>query len=71
LDELDARLVQVSVQPDPAGFQDLAHAFDLRAFALAARATLDVALKRRETRGGHNRSTAPGSTSRASGVERC
>ena len=49
----------VGVHPDIAGFQDLAHAFDLKASALAARATLEAALERRETRGCHNRSDYP------------
>jgi len=42
-----------------AGFADLAHAFDLKSSALAARATLECALERRETRGCHNRSDYP------------
>ena len=49
----------VGVHPDIAGFQDLAHAFDLKSSAMAARATLDAALERRETRGCHNRSDYP------------
>ena len=62
LDELDAiemRIGNVSVHPDIAGFQDVAHAFDLKSSALAARATLEAALQRRETRGCHNRSDYP------------
>ncbi|XMA35869.1 FAD-binding protein [Streptomyces albogriseolus] len=62
LDELAAiekRMEDVGVHPDIAGFQDLAHAFDLKAAALAARATLEAALERRETRGCHNRSDYP------------
>jgi succinate dehydrogenase / fumarate reductase flavoprotein subunit len=59
LAELDERMTQVGVHPDIAGFQDLAHAFDLKASAMAARATLDAALVRRETRGCHNRSDYP------------
>jgi succinate dehydrogenase / fumarate reductase flavoprotein subunit len=42
------------------GFRDLAHALDLKASALAARATLEAALERRETRGCHNRADFPG-----------
>ena len=49
----------IGVHPDIAGFQDLAHAFDLKSSALAARATLEAALERRETRGAHNRSDYP------------
>jgi succinate dehydrogenase / fumarate reductase flavoprotein subunit len=49
----------VGIHPDIAGYQDLAHAFDLMGSALAARATLEAALERRETRGCHNRSDYP------------
>ncbi|MET9312399.1 FAD-dependent oxidoreductase [Kribbella sp. NPDC003505] len=59
LTEVEERIAQIGVHPDIAGFQDLAHAFDLKASALAARATLDAALVRRETRGCHNRSDHP------------
>lgn len=59
LDGIEARMTDVGIHPDIAGFQDLAHAFDLRASALAARATLEAALERRETRGCHNRSDHP------------
>lgn len=59
LDEIEARIAHVGVHPDLAGFQDLAHAFDLKASALAARATLEAAFERRETRGCHNRSDYP------------
>lgn len=59
LDELEGRVRDVGVHPDTAGFQDLAHAFDLKAAMLAARATLESALERRETRGCHNRADYP------------
>ena len=59
LDAIEMQIGHVSVHPDIAGFHDLAHAFDLKASALAARATLEVALERRETRGCHNRSDYP------------
>jgi succinate dehydrogenase / fumarate reductase flavoprotein subunit len=49
----------LGVHPDAAGFHALAHAFDLKSAALAARATLEAALERRETRGCHNRSDYP------------
>ena len=52
---IEARSAEVGVHPDLAGFQDLAHAFDLRSSIVAARATLEAALERRETRGCHNR----------------
>src|SRR5262245_16907360 len=56
---IEDRFPALGVHPDLAGFQDLVHAFDLRAAALAARATLEGALERRETRGCHNRSDFP------------
>ncbi|CAL9635937.1 L-aspartate oxidase [Streptomyces althioticus] len=56
---IEKRMEDVGVHPDIAGFQDLAHAFDLKAAVLAARATLEAALERRETRGCHNRSDHP------------
>ena len=59
LDAIEARIHNVGVHPDIAGYQDLAHAFDLKSAALAARATLQAALERRETRGCHNRSDYP------------
>jgi succinate dehydrogenase / fumarate reductase flavoprotein subunit len=59
LDAIEARIAHVGVHPDLAGFQDLAHAFDLKASTVAARATLEAARERRETRGSHNRSDYP------------
>ncbi|VEG46900.1 succinate dehydrogenase/fumarate reductase, flavoprotein subunit [Mycolicibacterium flavescens] len=59
LDDIERRLSDVGVHPDIAGFHDLAHAFDLKASVIAARATLETALERRETRGCHNRSDYP------------
>ncbi|WP_432846500.1 L-aspartate oxidase [Amycolatopsis sp. CA-161197] len=59
LDALEGRMKNVGVHPDLAGFQDLAHAFDLKSSALACRATLEAAVERRETRGCHNRSDYP------------
>jgi succinate dehydrogenase / fumarate reductase flavoprotein subunit len=59
LAEVEERMNQVGIHPDIAGYHDLAHAFDLKATALAARATLAAALERRETRGCHNRSDYP------------
>jgi len=59
LDAIEERMKDVGIHPDIAGFQDLAHAFDLRASAIAARATLEAARERRETRGCHNRSDYP------------
>jgi succinate dehydrogenase / fumarate reductase, flavoprotein subunit len=59
LDAIDSRMADLGVHPDAAGFHALAHAFDLKSAALAARATLEAALERRETRGCHNRSDYP------------
>jgi succinate dehydrogenase / fumarate reductase flavoprotein subunit len=59
LDALDDRQTRIGVHPDVSGFSGLAHAFDLRASLLAARATLACALERRESRGAHNRSDYP------------
>jgi succinate dehydrogenase / fumarate reductase, flavoprotein subunit len=59
LDTIEARMSDIGVHPDIAGYHDLAHAFDLKSAALAARATLEAARERRETRGAHNRSDYP------------
>jgi succinate dehydrogenase / fumarate reductase, flavoprotein subunit len=59
LAELRERAYAVEVRPDIAGYADLAHAFDLGASLLAARATLESALARRETRGAHIREDCP------------
>jgi succinate dehydrogenase / fumarate reductase flavoprotein subunit len=59
LDAIEERMRNVGIHPDIAGYQDLAHAFDLKASAIAARATLEAARERRETRGCHNRSDYP------------
>ncbi|OKH72266.1 succinate dehydrogenase [Mycobacterium sp. SWH-M5] len=59
LDDIEAQMSDIAVHPDIAGFHDLAHAFDLRSGIVAARATLEAALERRETRGCHNRSDHP------------
>ena len=67
LDAIEARIGDIGVHPDIAGYQDLAHAFDLKSAALAARATLEAALERRETRGCHNRSDYPETRRRAAG----
>jgi succinate dehydrogenase / fumarate reductase flavoprotein subunit len=59
LDEIEGRMADLGVHPDAAGFHAVAHAFDLKSAVLAARATLEAALERRETRGCHNRSDFP------------
>ncbi|WP_134768529.1 FAD-dependent oxidoreductase [Nocardioides sp. 1609] len=59
IEHIVERTGDVGIHPDIAGFQDLAHAFDLKGSLLAARATLESALERRESRGCHNRSDHP------------
>jgi succinate dehydrogenase / fumarate reductase, flavoprotein subunit len=59
LEEVAARARSIEVRPDIAGYDDLAHALDLHGSLLAARATLQCALVRRETRGAHNRVDYP------------
>jgi len=59
LADIEATVGDVGVHPDIASFQDLAHVFDLKSSVVAARATLEAALERRETRGCHNRSDYP------------
>ena len=66
LEEGLARLGEVTeaaraleVRPDLAGYADLAHAVDLQGSLLAARATLECALERRESRGAHIRLDYP------------
>ncbi|WP_458040499.1 MULTISPECIES: FAD-binding protein [Bacteria] len=56
---VEARMPDLAAHPDIAGFDDLAHAFDLKGSLIAARATLESARERRETRGAHNRSDFP------------
>ena len=56
---LEDQMTYIGVHPDIAGFQDLAHVFDLKSALLAARATLECAVERRETRGCHNRADYP------------
>jgi succinate dehydrogenase / fumarate reductase flavoprotein subunit len=59
LDAVEERMKSLGVHPDIAGFQDLAHALDLKSGLLASRATVEAAIERRETRGCHNRSDYP------------
>ena len=47
LDEIEQRIRHIGVHPDLAGYQDLAHAFDLLSMVVAARATLQCARERR------------------------
>jgi succinate dehydrogenase / fumarate reductase flavoprotein subunit len=59
LDEVAARARDLEARPDIAGYDDLAHALDLQGSLLAARASLECARERRETRGAHNRVDFP------------
>ena len=59
LDEIERQAEAMEVRPDIAGFDDVAHGFDLLAMIVSARATLVSALERRETRGAHNREDFP------------
>jgi succinate dehydrogenase / fumarate reductase, flavoprotein subunit len=59
LNEVAVRSCAMEVRPDLAGYADLAHAFDLEGPLLAARATLECALERRESRGAHSRLDHP------------
>lgn len=59
LEDIEERATRLTAHPDIAGFDDLAHSYDLLGSLLAARATLECALERRETRGCHNRSDFP------------
>ncbi|MFD8565519.1 FAD-binding protein [Streptomyces sp. NPDC059639] len=59
LDEVESRMQFLGVHIDIGGFQELAFAYDLRSAVLAARATLECALERRQTQGWHHRSDHP------------
>jgi succinate dehydrogenase / fumarate reductase, flavoprotein subunit len=59
LDEVAERAQALEVRPDLAGYADLAHAMDLQGSLLAARATLECALERRESRGAQARLDYP------------
>ncbi|MFD8690006.1 FAD-binding protein [Streptomyces sp. NPDC059651] len=59
LDEIEGRMRNMGVHVDIGGFQDLAYAYDLRSAVLSARATLECASERRETRDCHRRSDYP------------
>ena len=59
LSEVTVRSRAMEVRPDLTGHADLAHAFDLEGSLLAARATLECALERRESRDAHVRLDYP------------
>ncbi len=59
LQEVTEAEQSLEVRPDLAGYADLAHAMDLKGSLLAARATLECAVERRETRGAHIRLDYP------------
>jgi succinate dehydrogenase flavoprotein subunit len=56
---IESCVPDVTVNVESGGVPELAHAFDLRSSVVAARATLEAALVRRESRGCHNRSDHP------------
>jgi succinate dehydrogenase / fumarate reductase flavoprotein subunit len=57
--ELKAAMAKMDVRPSAEGYQDLAHALDMRASLLVAEATLLGAIERRESRGAHQRADYP------------
>jgi len=59
LDEIRSATSTMEIRTDIAGFDDLAHAFDLEGSLLAARATIESARQRRESRGCHTRIDFP------------
>ncbi|MBA2349772.1 MAG: succinate dehydrogenase, partial [Solirubrobacterales bacterium] len=59
LDAVEAATAGLEVRPDMAGYDDLAHAFDLAAMIDTARATLIGGLAREESRGCHQRTDFP------------
>jgi succinate dehydrogenase / fumarate reductase flavoprotein subunit len=59
LRQIECCIPDVAMNVESRGFRELASAFDLRSSVIAARATLDAALDRRESRGCHNRSDFP------------
>jgi succinate dehydrogenase / fumarate reductase flavoprotein subunit len=60
LAELKAAAESVDVRPSAEGYKDLALALDLRGSLVAAEATIRSAIKRRESRGAHQRDDYPG-----------
>jgi succinate dehydrogenase / fumarate reductase flavoprotein subunit len=59
IEQLSEASAQVDVRPSSEGYLDLAVALDLRGSLLAAGATVQGALQRRESRGAHQRSDYP------------
>lgn len=59
LDAVEASMAGLEVRPDMAGYDDVAHAFDLAAMVDTARATLLGGLAREESRGCHQRTDFP------------
>jgi succinate dehydrogenase / fumarate reductase flavoprotein subunit len=57
--ELNADMPRLDVRPSAEGYQDLAHALDLRSSLLVAETVLLSAIERRESRGAHQRSDHP------------
>jgi succinate dehydrogenase / fumarate reductase flavoprotein subunit len=59
IQDIEEKLPQAEARPDLAGFDDLAHFFDLRSMLFAGRVTLLSALAREESRGAHQREDYP------------
>ena len=59
LDDVRSAMQGLEVRPDMAGYDDVAHAFDLAAMVDTAQATLVGALAREESRGCHQRTDFP------------
>ncbi len=59
LDDVRGAMDGLEVRPDMAGYDDVAHAFDLAAMVDTAQATLLGALARQESRGCHQRTDFP------------
>lgn len=59
LEAIEGDLEQIEARPDLAGYDDLAHWFDLRSMLSSSRATLLSALERKESRGAHQRADFP------------
>jgi succinate dehydrogenase / fumarate reductase flavoprotein subunit len=59
LDGVRGALGDIDVRPTEEGWSDLAQALDVRAGVALAEATMQLALRRTETRGCHNRADHP------------
>lgn len=57
--EVERKAKDIDVRPTEEGYQDLANVLDLHSALLSSRLTLESALRRRESRGAHQRSDYP------------